>query len=139
MVLPTESRLKIFDWQVVDQPLPPAPTASAWASELHWLSATNGWGVIGKNVANKDAANSPDLPLRSTTPIPRPGSRRSTRRAWACTPCRRSRTTWAASARVHGQVGLEAGFGGNVIFKVDADGANRYQSRTFTPGSRPSP
>ena len=31
VVLPNESRLKIFDWQIVDQPLPPVPTGSAWA------------------------------------------------------------------------------------------------------------
>ena len=35
------------------------------------------------------------------------------------------------------EVGLEARFAGNVIFKVDTDGVNRYQSRTFTPGFAP--
>ena len=34
-------------------------------------------------------------------------------------------------------VGLEAAFAGNVIFKVDVDGVNRFQSRTFTPGFAP--
>ena len=34
-------------------------------------------------------------------------------------------------------VGLEKDFAGNVIFTVDTDGTNRYQSRTFTPGFAP--
>ena len=138
VVLPNESRLKIFDWQVVDQPLPPAPTASAWASELNWLSATNGWGVIGKNVANKDAANSPDLPLKVNYTDPATGQ--SPVYAKGLGVHAQSKITYYVGGECSAftaQVGLEAGFGGNVIFKVDADGANRYQSRTFTPGFAP--
>jgi alpha-glucosidase len=136
--LPTESRLKIFDWQVVSQPLPPAPTASAWASDLPWLSATNGWGVIGKDVANKDAANSPDLPLKINYTDPATGQ--SPVYAKGLGVHAQSKITYyvgGACSAFTAQVGLEAGFGGNVIFKVDADGANRYQSRTFTPGFAP--
>lgn len=35
------------------------------------------------------------------------------------------------------EVGLEAGFSGNVIFRVVGDDADLYQSRTFTPGFAP--
>ncbi|MDQ0894384.1 NPCBM/NEW2 domain-containing protein [Agromyces ramosus] len=138
VLLPTESRLKIFDWKVVSQPLPPAPTASAWASDLPWLSATNGWGVIGKDVANKDAANSPDLPLKVNYVDPATGQ--SPVYAKGLGVHAQSKITYfvgGACSAFTAQVGLEYGFGGNVIFKVDADGANRYQSRTFTPGFAP--
>lgn len=74
VVLPAESRLKIFDWKIVDQPLPPAPSGTVGAAELPWLNATNGWGVIGKNVANKDAADSPDLPLAINHTDPETGA-----------------------------------------------------------------
>lgn len=138
VLLPNESRLKIFDWQVVSQPLPPAPTASAWASELPWISAANGWGVIGKDVANKDAANSPDLPLKVTYVDPATGQ--SPVYAKGLGVHAQSKITYYVGGECQAftaQVGLEHGFGGNVIFKVDADGANRYQSRTFTPGFAP--
>lgn len=138
VVLPTESRLKIFDWQVVDQPLPPAPTGSAWASELDWLSATNGWGVIGKDVANKDAANSPDLPLKVNYTDPATGESPVYEKGLGVHA--QSKITYyvgGACSSFTAEVGLEYGFGGNVIFKVDTDGTNRYQSRTFTPGFAP--
>ena len=138
VTLPTEGRAKFFDWQVVSQPLPPAPSASAWASDLPWISASNGWGVIGKDVANKDAANSPDLPLKVNSTDPATGQ--SPVYAKGLGVHAASKITYYVGGecqRFTAQVGLESGFGGNVIFKVDADGANRYQSRTFTPGFAP--
>lgn len=138
VVLPTESRLKIFDWKVVDQPLPPAPTGSAYASDLAWLSATNGWGVIGKDVANKDAANSPDVPLAINHTDPETGQRPTYEKGLGVHAL--SKITYylgGACNAFTAEVGLEAGFAGNVIFKVVADDVNRYQSRTFTPGFAP--
>ncbi|MGX5694740.1 NPCBM/NEW2 domain-containing protein [Agromyces soli] len=138
VVLPSESRLKIFDWKVVSQPLPPAPTGSPYASELPWLSATNGWGVIGKNVANKDAANSPDVPLAINYVDPSTGANPTYQKGLGVHAL--SKITYylgGGCSAFTADVGLEAGFAGNVIFKVDADGVNRYQSRTFTPGFAP--
>ena len=138
VLLPNETRLKIFDWQVVSQPLPPAPTGSAWASDLPWISATNGWGVIGKDVANKDAANSPDLPLKINYTDPATGQSPVYQKGLGVHAA--SKITYFVGGECQAftaQVGLEYGFGGNVIFKVDADGQNRYQSRTFTPGFAP--
>lgn len=34
-------------------------------------------------------------------------------------------------------MGQESGFGATIIFKVNADGVNKYQSRTYTPGFAP--
>ena len=138
VVLPTESRLRIFDWQVVEQPLPTPPSGTVWASELQWLSATNGWGVIGKNVANKDAANSPDVPLAINYTDPATGANPTYEKGLGVHAL--SKITYyvgGACDAFTAEVGLEAGFAGNVIFKVDADGVNRYQSRTFTPGFAP--
>ncbi|MEF3402758.1 NPCBM/NEW2 domain-containing protein [Agromyces sp. CCNWLW203] len=138
IVLPNESRMKIFDWQVVDQPLPAVPAGSAWASDLEWLSATNGWGVIGKDVANKDSASSPDLPLKINYTDPATGTSPVYEKGLGVHA--QSKITYfvgGACSAFTSEVGLEAGFGGNVIFKVDTDGVNRYQSRTFTPGFAP--
>ncbi|GAA1808374.1 NPCBM/NEW2 domain-containing protein [Agromyces neolithicus] len=138
VVLPNESRLKIFDWQVVDQPLPATPTGTVFASDLPWLSATNGWGVIGKDVANKDAAGSPDLPLAINYTDPATGENPTYEKGLGVHAL--SKITYyvgGACEAFTADVGLEAGFAGNVIFKVDVDGVNRYQSRTFTPGFAP--
>ena len=108
-----------------------------WASELQWLSATNGWGVIGKDVANKDAANSPDVPLAINYTDPATGENPTYEKGLGVHAL--SKITYyvgGACDAFTSEVGLEAGFAGNVIFKVDVDGVNRYQSRTFTPGLR---
>ncbi|GAA2886531.1 NPCBM/NEW2 domain-containing protein [Microbacterium esteraromaticum] len=138
VVLPTESRLKMFDWKVVDQPLPPAPTASAFASDLQWISATNGYGVIGKDVANKDSASSPDKPLAINYVDPATGKNPTYAKGLGVHAL--SKVTYYVGGECSAftaDVGLEAGFAGNVVFKVDIDGANAYQSRTFTPGFAP--
>ncbi|WP_067872153.1 NPCBM/NEW2 domain-containing protein [Agromyces aureus] len=136
--LPNESRVKFFDWQVVDQPMPEAPTGEAFASDLDWISATNGWGVIGRDVANKDSASSPDLPLKVNHTDPATGQSPVYEKGLGVHA--QSKITYYVGDQCSAftaQVGLESGFGGNVIFKVDVDGANRYQSRTFTPGFAP--
>ncbi len=138
IVLPNESRMKMFDWQIVDQPLPAVPAGSAWASDLDWLSATNGWGVIGKDVANKDAASSPDLPLKINYTDPDTGTSPEYEKGLGVHA--QSKITYyvgGSCSAFTAEVGLESGFAGNVIFKVDTDGVNRYQSRTFTPGFAP--
>ena len=138
VVLPSESRLKIFDWKVVDQPLPPAPSGTVGAAELPWLSATNGWGVIGRNVANKDAASSPDLPLKINYTDPESGQVPTYEKGLGVHAL--SKITYYLGGKCSAftaEVGLEWGFAGNVIFKVDADDENLYQSRTFTPGFAP--
>ncbi|GAT72297.1 glycosyl hydrolase family 31 domain-containing protein [Microbacterium sp. HM58-2] len=138
VVLPTESRMRIFDWKVVTQPLPPKPQGTAYASDLDWISATNGWGVIGKDVANKDSASSPDVPLRINYTDPATGEAPAYDRGLGVhAQSKITYYTGGACSAFTAQVGLEAGFAGNVIFKVDVDGANRYQSRTFTPGFAP--
>ena len=138
IVLPTESRLKIFDWKVVEQPLPDAPSGTIGAAELPWLSATNGWGVIGKNVANKDSASSPDVPLKINHTDPETGEVPTYEKGLGVHAL--SKITYylgGACSSFTAEVGLEHGFAGNVIFKVDADDENLYQSRTFTPGFAP--
>lgn len=138
VVLPTESRLRIFDWKVVDQPLPPAPSGTIGAAELPWVSATNGWGVIGKNVANKDAANSPDVPLAINYVDPATGTYPTYQKGLGVhAQSKITYYTGGACTSFTAEVGLEKGFAGNVIFKVDIDGVNKYQSRTYTPGFAP--
>ncbi|WP_240665888.1 NPCBM/NEW2 domain-containing protein [Agromyces sp. LHK192] len=138
VTLPTESRLRIFDWKVVTQPTQPGPSASAWASDLPWVAATTGWGVIGKDVANKDAADSPDVPLAIDHVDPETGESPTYEKGLGVHAA--SKVTYYTGGECQAftaEVGLEKGFVGNVIFKVDVDGVNRFQSRTFTPGFAP--
>jgi len=132
VTFPVQTNAKLFAMEVPTLGLPQAPQGTVWASDLTWTSATNGYGVIGKDVANKDSASSPDKPLViNTTP--------------------ELKKTYAKGLGVHaaskvtyylgGQctaftadVGLEDPFTGSVIFKVEVDGATRYQGTTFQAG-----
>src|SRR6185312_11471071 len=137
--LPVAENVKIFDWQVVNFPLPTAPDKDSFASDLTPVSATTGWGVIGWDVVNKDSADSPDVPL---TIIDKTD------------PAKPVTNTYAKGLGVHaasnvqfytgGQctsfsslVGLEGEFGGKIIFTIVGDGKVLYQSRTFTSGFAP--
>lgn len=138
ITLPNEARAKFFDWKLVEQPLPPAPAGDAFVSDLPWISASTGWGVIGKDVANKDSASSPDVPLRINYVDPETGTNPEYEKGLGVHAV--SKVTYFLGGNCSSftaEVGLEAGFSGNVIFKVDVDGVNRYQSRTFTPGFAP--
>src|SRR5699024_2767030 len=75
--LGTTPAVTFFSWSIAERELPPGPTGENWISDLEWESATNGWGVIGKDVANKDGADSPDLPLTSLWVDPQTGEPRT--------------------------------------------------------------
>ena len=138
VTLPTDTRVKFFDWKVTTQPLPEAPHGTVYASETPWVDAVNGYGVIGINVANKDSATSPDKPLAINYTDPATGQQPSYSKGLGVHAL--SRITYYLGGKCSSftsQVGLESGFGGNIIFKVNADGVNKYQSRTYTPGFAP--
>lgn len=138
VTLPVAENVKVFDWKVIDTPLPEAPSEDAFVSDLTWTSATNGYGVIGKDVANKDTANSPDLPL---TIIDKSGAEPVTR------TYEKGLGVHAASnvsyylgeqcTRFTTEIGLESTFNGKIIFTIVGDGETLYQSRTFTNGFAP--
>ncbi|MER7516436.1 endo-alpha-N-acetylgalactosaminidase family protein [Streptomyces sp. NPDC126499] len=44
--------------------LPPPPTADAWASDLDWTSAANGWGPAEKDLSNGGTGSGDGGPLR---------------------------------------------------------------------------
>ncbi|MEV5974480.1 endo-alpha-N-acetylgalactosaminidase family protein [Streptomyces sp. NPDC051921] len=44
--------------------LPPPPTADAWASDLDWTSASNGWGPVEKDLSNGETGAGDGSPLR---------------------------------------------------------------------------
>lgn len=137
--LPVAENVKFFDWQVVDFPLPTAPEADTFISDVTPVSATNGYGFIGKDVVNKDAQDSPDVPL---TIIDRTD------------PANPKTTTYEKGMGVHAasnhtyyvgeqcsaftsEIGLEGDFAGTVIFTVIGDGKVLYQSRTLVNGFAP--
>lgn len=49
--------------------VPPPPTVDTWASDLGWLSASNGWGPVELDRANgeSDTGDGPPLKLNGTT------------------------------------------------------------------------
>src|SRR5690606_19607989 len=63
VTFPAGTTAKFFDARAVSLGLPVAPSGDVWVSDLEWTSAANGYGVIGIDVANKDSASSPDVPL----------------------------------------------------------------------------
>ncbi|MEE2524443.1 NPCBM/NEW2 domain-containing protein [Pseudarthrobacter sp. J75] len=138
VTLPTETRVKFFDWKVASQPLPDAPQGTVYASETPWVQATNGWGVIGINVANKDSESSPDKPLAINYTDPATGLQPTFDKGLGVhAPSTITYYLGGKCTSFTAQVGLESDFGGNIIFKVNADGVNKYQSRTYTPGFAP--
>ncbi|ALC20632.1 membrane protein [Streptomyces pristinaespiralis] len=44
--------------------LPPPPTTDAWASDLDWTSATNGWGPVERDLSNGETGTGDGGPLR---------------------------------------------------------------------------
>ena len=44
--------------------LPPPPTADAWASDLEWTSAANGWGPVERDGSNGETGTGDGGPLR---------------------------------------------------------------------------
>ncbi|MET4003633.1 alpha-glucosidase [Arthrobacter sp. UYCu511] len=138
VTLPVTTSVKIFDWQVVNFPLPDAPSADAFVSDLDWVSASNGYGVIGKDVANKDAANSPDAPL---TIVDASGAETVTHKyekgLGVHAPSNVSYYVGGQCSRFTSQVGLEGDFAGKIIFSVVGDGKQLYQSRTYVQGFAP--
>ncbi|MGG5173187.1 NPCBM/NEW2 domain-containing protein [Pseudarthrobacter sp. J1738] len=138
VVLPTEGRVKFFDWKVTTQPMPEVPHGEVYASETPWLEASTGWGVIGKNVANKDDESSPDVPLTINYTDPATGKQPTYAKGLGVHAV--SKITYylgGKCSKFTSEVGLESGFAGTIIFKVKADGADKYQSRTYTPGFAP--
>ncbi|MEU4496646.1 endo-alpha-N-acetylgalactosaminidase family protein [Streptomyces sp. NPDC023998] len=44
--------------------LPPPPTTDAWASDIDWTSAENGWGPVERDVSNGETGTGDGSPLR---------------------------------------------------------------------------
>lgn len=139
VTLPTESRVKLFDWQLIDLPDPESPTADAFVSDLAWQSATTGWGVIGKDVANKDAASSPDVPL-TIAYTGADGAPAETTYAKGLGVHAASKVSYfvgGSCTRFTAEVGIEKGFDPKMIFTVWGDGRQLYTGKTLTRGMAP--
>ncbi|MEV8146025.1 NPCBM/NEW2 domain-containing protein [Specibacter sp. NPDC078709] len=138
--LPVANNVKIFDWQVVDFPLPTAPDKDTYASDLEPVSATNGYGVIGKDVVNKDSAASPDVPLtiidKATDPA-KPVTSTYSKGLGVHAPSNLNYYVGGQCSSFSSFVGLEGAFQGKIIFTILGDGKVLYQSRTFTSGFAP--
>ncbi|MFQ4148098.1 NPCBM/NEW2 domain-containing protein [Arthrobacter sp. LAPM80] len=139
VTMPKTDSVKVFDWQVANFPLPEAPSADAFVSDLPWISASNGYGVIGKDVVNKDAANSPDVPLTivDRTDPANPKTTTYNKGLGVHAPSNVSYYVGGQCSRFTSEIGLEGDFAGTVIFSVVGDGKVLYQSRTLVKGFAP--
>ncbi|WP_243400088.1 NPCBM/NEW2 domain-containing protein [Arthrobacter glacialis] len=137
--LPVAENVKFFDWKVVDFPLPTAPNKDSFISDLTAMSSTNGYGIIGKDVVNKDAANSPDVPLTivDRTDTANPKTTTYTTGLGVHAASKLSYYVGEQCSLFTGEVGLEGDFGGTIIFTVIGDGKVLYQSRTIVKGFAP--
>ncbi|WP_230108697.1 NPCBM/NEW2 domain-containing protein [Microbacterium foliorum] len=132
VTLPVENAVKFFDWKVVEQKLPEAPTGTVHVSDLEWTEMINGWGVVGKDVANKDDASAPDVPLVINTTDALKKTYEKGLGVHAV-----SKLTYYLGGQCTSftsDIGLEDGFSGNVIFSVDLDGKEAYKGTTFQAG-----
>ncbi|MDO8145625.1 MULTISPECIES: NPCBM/NEW2 domain-containing protein [unclassified Isoptericola] len=125
-------RAILFDMRPVDLTLPEAPSGDVWLSDLPWVSASNGYGVIGIDVANKDNASSPDKPLVINTTDELKETYDKGLGVHA--PSRITYYLGGECTRFTSDAGLEDGFSGSVIFSVDVDDVSRYEGTTFQPG-----
>lgn len=65
VTLPSNSQLHVFDIAVGAVALPPAPPAgTTQVSDLTWISATNGWGPVEKDMSNGENGAGDGGPLR---------------------------------------------------------------------------
>ncbi|MHA7270871.1 NPCBM/NEW2 domain-containing protein [Arthrobacter sp. HLT1-20] len=137
--LPVAENVKFFDWKVANFPLPTAPNKDTFASDLTAVSSTNGYGVIGKDVVNKDAANSPDVPLTiiDKTDAANPKTSTYAKGLGVHAASNLNYYVGGQCSRFTSFVGLEGNFQGKIIFTVIGDGKQLYQSRTFTSGFAP--
>jgi alpha-glucosidase len=56
VVLPDTPAITLFDAGFTERELPPAPSGEVWVSDLEWLSATNGWGPVERDMSNGENA-----------------------------------------------------------------------------------
>lgn len=138
VTLPTATNVKLFDWKIVDFPLPEAPKADSYLSDLTWTSASNGYGIIGKDVVNKDSASSPDVPLTindTTGATPKVSTYKKGLGVHAASKI--DYYMGGQCSRFTAEVGIEGAFTGKIIFTVVGDGKTLYQSRTLVNGFAP--
>jgi alpha-glucosidase len=50
--LPDSPAITLFAAAFVERELPPAPNGDVWVSDLEWMSATNGWGPVERDMSN---------------------------------------------------------------------------------------
>lgn len=56
VVLPNRPEITLFAAAFTERELPDPPVGEVWASDLDWLSATNGWGPVERDTSNGESA-----------------------------------------------------------------------------------
>ncbi|MDO5736823.1 MAG: glycoside hydrolase family 31 protein, partial [Propionibacteriaceae bacterium] len=136
ITLGNNSQLKIFAWALVEQDLPTPPSADVFASDLAWLSSSNGYGSIGLDVANLDPGQTQaqGKPLKSNHTDAGTGTKKVFEKGLGVHA--NGTITYYLGGQCSAftaEVGQEDGFNGPVIFTVNGDGKDLYKSRTFVP------
>jgi alpha-glucosidase (family GH31 glycosyl hydrolase) len=56
IVLPDTPAIVLFDVAFAERELPDPPDGDVWVSDLDWISATNGWGPVERDMSNGENA-----------------------------------------------------------------------------------
>src|SRR5581483_9412034 len=109
---------------------PPPPPTSAYVSDMSWISTTNGWGPVERDMSNGDSALGDGRPITLNGTVYPKGlgtnaySDVQYALAGAC-------TTFTSDVGVDDEVGSN----GSVVFQVWTDGTKRYDSGLMTGAS----
>ena len=107
-----------------------APSVSRYLSDMNWVSATNGWGPVEKNMSNGEQSAGDGQPITLNGAAFQKGLG-----VHASSDVRYSLA--AAYSRFSAKVGVddEVGSPGSVVFEVWADGAKLYSSGVMSGAS----
>ncbi|MGV9306821.1 NPCBM/NEW2 domain-containing protein [Nonomuraea sp. NPDC003727] len=131
VTLPDNAAVHVFAATVATTKLPDPPKGQAWASEVTWLSADNGWGPVEKDRSNGESGAGDGRPITLGGTVHAKG-------LGAHAPSRVSYHTGGACSAFTATVGVDDEVqAGSVTFAVLADGKEVYRSPTLTGAAQP--
>ncbi|MFD1936684.1 NPCBM/NEW2 domain-containing protein [Nonomuraea mangrovi] len=134
ITMPDNGAIHVFAATVATKQLPAPPQGEVWASDHPWLSATNGWGPVEKDLSNGDsgAGDGRVLSLGGVVHAKGLGTHApSTVSYYAGGRCGSLTATVGVDDEIPDY--------GSVVFKVVADGKAVYTSPVLTGTSVPVP
>ncbi|MEV2272239.1 NPCBM/NEW2 domain-containing protein [Nonomuraea africana] len=132
VTLPDNAAVHVFAASVATTQLPAPPKGAAWASDVPWMSADNGWGPVEKDRSNGESGAADGRPITLGGTVHAKG-------LGVHAPSKVSYHTGGACSAFTATVGVDDEIAdyGSVVFSVLADGKEVYRSPTLTGTSAP--